>query len=269
MPLSRGTGSCPLPTSSLFATNPSLRCSPELLVRHRPVLTMALTVGCALVALAGCGSSASSSAGGATSSSSASAGTPVTGGNLVFANPQDAQSLDESTVFDNNSIWIIEQITQPLFTVTSNGKGVSRGSRPATPISKDRLTYTITLRKGVKFSNGTPDDVQGRAVQPGADDGRLPGLGLHRLRHQVGGRAVRRHGGGQPEVQVGAHPGRPGAVRQRRRARQLRRQDRDARSTRRRSAPARSSSTTGTRAARSSSSRTPTTGSRASPTWTA
>ena len=69
-------------------------------------------------------------------------------------------------------------------------------------------------------------DVQGRAVHPGADDGRLPGLGLHRLRHQVGDRPVRRHGGGQPEVQVGAHPGRPGAVRQRHRARQLRRQDR-------------------------------------------
>ncbi len=86
---------------------------------------MALTAGCALLALAGCGSGASSSAGGAASSSSASAGTPVTGGNLVFANPQDAQSLDESTVFDNNSIWIIEQITQPLFTVTSDGKNVT------------------------------------------------------------------------------------------------------------------------------------------------
>ena len=70
------------------------------------------------------------------------------------------------------------------------------------------------------------DDVQGRAVQPGADDGRLPGLGLHRLRDQVGGRAVGRHRRGQPEVQVGADPGRPGAVRQRGRARQLRRQDR-------------------------------------------
>src|ERR1700723_1536408 len=110
-----------------FATKQSLRRSPELPVRHRSVLTAALTAGCALVVLAGCGSGGSSSAGGTTSSSSsssASAGTPVTGGNLVFANPQDAQSLDESTVFDNNSIWIIEQITQPLFTVTNNGKGV-------------------------------------------------------------------------------------------------------------------------------------------------
>ena len=116
---------------------------------------MALTVGCALVALAGCGSSASSSAGG-TSSSSASAGTPVKGGNLVFANPQDAQSLDESTVFDNNSIWIIEQITQPLFTVTADGKGVVPWLATGYTESASGLTYTITLRKGVKFSDGTP-----------------------------------------------------------------------------------------------------------------
>ena len=118
---------------------------------------MALTIGCALVALAGCGSSASSSAGGATSSSSsASAGTPVTGGNLVFANPQDAQSLDESTVFDNNSIWIIEQITQPLFTVTNNGKGVMPWLATSYTESSNGLAYTISLRKGVKFSDGTP-----------------------------------------------------------------------------------------------------------------
>jgi peptide/nickel transport system substrate-binding protein len=128
-------------------------------VRHRPLLTTALTAGCALLALAGCGSSASSSAGGTTgasSASSASAGTPVTGGNLVFANPQDAQSLDESTVFDNNSIWIIEQITQPLFTVTSDGKNVTPDLATGYTISKNQLAYTITLRKGVKFSNGTP-----------------------------------------------------------------------------------------------------------------
>jgi peptide/nickel transport system substrate-binding protein len=116
---------------------------------------MALTAGCALVALAGCGSSASSSAGG-TSSSSASAGAPVAGGNLVFANPQDAQSLDESTVFDNNSIWIIEQITQPLFTVTDNGKGVMPWLATGYKESPNGLAYTISLRPGVKFSNGTP-----------------------------------------------------------------------------------------------------------------
>jgi peptide/nickel transport system substrate-binding protein len=127
-------------------------------VRHRPVLTTALTAGCALVALAGCSSGASSPAGGTTSSSSssASAGTPVKGGNLVFANPQDAESLDESTVFDNNSIWIMEQITQPLFTVTSNGKTVMPWLATGYTVSKNQLAYTITLRKGVKFSTGAP-----------------------------------------------------------------------------------------------------------------
>ena len=37
-------------------------------------------------------------------------GGPVHGGNLVFANTADAQSMDNTTVFDNNSIWIFEQI---------------------------------------------------------------------------------------------------------------------------------------------------------------
>jgi peptide/nickel transport system substrate-binding protein len=129
-------------------------------VRHKSVLTAALTVGCALAVLAGCGSggssSAASSAGGTTSSGSASAGTPVAGGNLVFANPQDAESLNQTNIFDNNSIWIIEQITQPLFTVTSNGKGVMPWLATGYTVSKNQLAYTITLRPGVKFSNGTP-----------------------------------------------------------------------------------------------------------------
>jgi peptide/nickel transport system substrate-binding protein len=115
---------------------------------------MALTICCAVAALAACGSGAPSSAG--NSNSSASAGTPVKGGNLVFANPQDAQSLNETNVFDNNSIWIMEQITQPLFTVTNNGKGVEPWLATGYTVSKDLKTYTITLRKGVKFSNGAP-----------------------------------------------------------------------------------------------------------------
>jgi peptide/nickel transport system substrate-binding protein len=109
-----------------------------------------LIAGSALVVLAGCGSSASSS--GTTSTS----GGPVHGGNLIFANPQDAQSMDESTVFDNNSIWILEQITQPLFTVTANGKGVQPWLATGYTKSADGKTYTFTLRPGVKFSNGKP-----------------------------------------------------------------------------------------------------------------
>jgi len=120
-------------------------------VTHRILRTRALIAGiagCALVALAGCGGGASGSQGGSSG--------PVRGGNLVFANPQDAQSMNNTTTFDNNSIWIFEQIFQPLFTVTNNGKGVMPWLATGYKMSSDKKTYTITLRKGVKFSNGQP-----------------------------------------------------------------------------------------------------------------
>jgi peptide/nickel transport system substrate-binding protein len=119
-------------------------------VRHRTALTHALIAGSALVVLAGCGSGTPSP-----SNSNASSG-PVHGGNLVFANPQDAQSMDESTIFDNNSIWILEQIMQPLYTVTNDGKGVIPWLATSYTASADGKTYTFTLRQGVKFSNGQP-----------------------------------------------------------------------------------------------------------------
>ena len=119
-------------------------------MRKRTALMNFLIAGSAVALLAGCGSSSSGS-----NNSSSSSG-PVRGGNLVFANPQDAQSMDESTIFDNNSIWILEQIMQPLYTVTDNGKGVMPWLATGYTMSPDGLTYTFTLRKGVEFSNGKP-----------------------------------------------------------------------------------------------------------------
>ena len=120
---------------------------------HRTALAKVLIAGSALVVLAGCGGASSSSG---NSNSSASAGSPVRGGNLVFANPQDAQSMNETNVFDNNSIWILEQITQPLYTVTANGKSVMPWLATGYTESANKLTYTFTLRSGVKFSTGKP-----------------------------------------------------------------------------------------------------------------
>jgi peptide/nickel transport system substrate-binding protein len=120
----------------------------ELTVTHR--IFKPLIVGCAVAVLAGCGGSSGSGGG------QGASGAPVRGGNLVFANPQDAQSMNNTTTFDNNSIWIFEQIFQPLFTVTKNGKGVMPWLATGYTMSSDKKTYTITLRKGVKFSNGQP-----------------------------------------------------------------------------------------------------------------
>src|SRR5690242_21317498 len=106
--------------------------------------------GALALALAACGSGGSSSSGGGPSP----VGAPVHGGNLVFAAVQDAQSMNATTVFDNNSIWIFEQIFQTLYTVTNDGKGVRPYLATGYTMSKDKKTYTFKLRHGVKFSNG-------------------------------------------------------------------------------------------------------------------
>jgi peptide/nickel transport system substrate-binding protein len=113
----------------------------------------ALIAVSAVLVLAACGSGGSS--GGGNNGGGGQSG-PVRGGNLVFAAVQDAQSMNATTVFDNNSIWIFEQIYQTLYTVTNNGKSVKPQLATSYTVSKDKKTYTFKLRHGVKFSNGKP-----------------------------------------------------------------------------------------------------------------
>jgi peptide/nickel transport system substrate-binding protein len=114
---------------------------------------LALAAGCSSGGSSG-GSSASGTASGPTAA--ASAGTPVTGGNLVIARTQDSQSMNNTTVFDNESIWVFEQIYQPLYTVSDDGKSVVPMLATSYKVSTDKKSYTFTLRSGVKFSNGKP-----------------------------------------------------------------------------------------------------------------
>src|SRR5690349_15569958 len=102
--------------------------------------------------VAACGGSSSSGS----SSGGTSTGGPVHGGNLVIARTADSQSMNNTTVFDNESIWIFEQIFQTLYTVTPNGKGVQPELATSYKVSADKKTYTFTLRSGVKFSTGQP-----------------------------------------------------------------------------------------------------------------
>jgi peptide/nickel transport system substrate-binding protein len=122
---------------------------------YRTHALKALTAIGAVVLVAACGSSGGSG-GSSTGGTGGSAGAPVHGGNLTFAAVQDAQSMNNTTVFDNNSIWIFEQIFQTLYTVTNNGKGVIPQLATGYKLSSDKKTYTFTLRQGVKFSNGKP-----------------------------------------------------------------------------------------------------------------
>ena len=98
--------------------------------------------------------------------------------------------MNNTTVFDNNSIWIFEQIYQPLYTVTNDGKGVKPWLATSYKMSPDKKTYTFTLRKGVKFSNGKPMTSADVKFSIDQNSRRRKGWGLHRHGHQVGRRAL-------------------------------------------------------------------------------
>jgi peptide/nickel transport system substrate-binding protein len=121
-------------------------------VKHRTTTAITLIAVSALAALAGCGGSSGSSSG----TAAAASGAAVRGGDLVIARTADSQSMNNTTVFDNESIWIFEQIFQTLYTVTPNGKGVQPMLATGYKVSADKKTYTFTLRPGVKFSTGQP-----------------------------------------------------------------------------------------------------------------
>ena len=81
---------------------------------------------------------------------------PKRGGHLVIARREDSISFDLTSVFQNESIWPGEQIMEPLYVNTPDGKGLQPWLATSYTPSKDGTTYTFTLRKGVTFSNGNP-----------------------------------------------------------------------------------------------------------------
>jgi len=84
----------------------------------------------------------------------AAAATPKRGGSITIARIEDSQSFDKTNVFQNESIWLAEQIMEPIYTVTADGKGVKPWLATSYTQSNGGKTYTFKLRKGVKFSNG-------------------------------------------------------------------------------------------------------------------
>jgi peptide/nickel transport system substrate-binding protein len=81
---------------------------------------------------------------------------PKRGGHLRIARIEDSQSFDPTTVAQNESIWLIEQLEETLYTVTPNGQGVRPWLATSHTLSNGGKRYTFHLRKGVQFSNGNP-----------------------------------------------------------------------------------------------------------------
>ena len=78
------------------------------------------------------------------------------GGTITIGRPEEPLTLDPFIPSDNGSIYAIAQICEPLVSADKDGTGLVPGLAKSWAISDDGLTYTFTLRDGLKFSDGTP-----------------------------------------------------------------------------------------------------------------
>jgi peptide/nickel transport system substrate-binding protein len=120
--------------------------------RRRMLQLGALGIGAFSAAplLAACGSNSTSS------SQSSTGGGAAKGGDLIIVRSQDSVDMDKTMVFSNASIWVYQQMYEPLVAMTDDGLGVKPWLAESYQMSADNLSCTLKLRPGVKFHNGQP-----------------------------------------------------------------------------------------------------------------
>src|ERR1044072_3654363 len=85
------------------------------------------------------------------------------GGKMVYARYADSLFLDPVLNDANVDIWILTNLYDTLLQPSADGKTVNPGLATDYKIADDGLTFPLTLRKGTKFSDGSPitvDDVK-------------------------------------------------------------------------------------------------------------
>ena len=93
----------------------------------------------------------------------AAAAAPVRGGKLVYGRYADSLFLDGVQTELNVDIWVLASIYDTLLLPTPDGRGLKPGLATKWAFDGGGRTLTLTLRDGVKFSDGTPmtaEDVQ-------------------------------------------------------------------------------------------------------------
>ena len=81
------------------------------------------------------------------------------GKTLVIALSSDSTGLDPETVENNDSGYVMSAIYDDLVAYKPGSTDVEyTGIASQVDISKDGLTYTFTIRPGIKFTDGTPCD---------------------------------------------------------------------------------------------------------------
>ena len=128
-----------------------------------------------LVLLASFAALAALGAAAALAARSGPAATPKRGGSITIARIEDSQSFDKTNVFQNESIWITEQINETLYSPGNDGKTLRPWLATSYTAAPDGKTYTFKLRPGVKFSNG--QEMTSADVKFSIDDARVQSKG--------------------------------------------------------------------------------------------
>jgi peptide/nickel transport system substrate-binding protein len=145
------------------------------LSRQSPALLAA--VAAATLTVAGCSSGSSPS-----SSSSPATGASAAGKSLTLASAAAPASLAPTQLNDNQDAYIWDSVYDTLLVTTPQGK-LESGAAASWAYTDGGKTLTLTLRKGMSFSDGTPvtaADVAATlhaiATTPGPNEGDLAAL---------------------------------------------------------------------------------------------
>ncbi len=93
---------------------------------------------------------------------SASAFAVERGGTMTYGRYADSLFLEPVLNDGNVDIWVLSNLYDTLLLPTDDGKGVQAGLATDWKLADDGLSVTLTLRDGIKFSDGspiTPEDV--------------------------------------------------------------------------------------------------------------
>jgi ABC-type transport system substrate-binding protein len=93
---------------------------------------------------------------GTSSGTGPTSGGPKHGGTLTVAIGIDPDTLDPAAQTTTTASQIVDMVVERLYTLDSNGATQPQLASDVPKTSADGLTYTIPLRTGVKFSDGTP-----------------------------------------------------------------------------------------------------------------
>jgi peptide/nickel transport system substrate-binding protein len=77
-------------------------------------------------------------------------------GVLKIAREQDGSTFDPIKTILNSDIWVMDNMNANLVRVTPDGVGLEPDLAEKWTLAPDNVTYTFTLRDGLKFSDGSP-----------------------------------------------------------------------------------------------------------------